>query len=92
MKRCERIEGFSSGELRGRVRFGETLVDRGQQRVWRERFAQADRGTKIKGHLKEVGRGRIEIRKSVAGHGDQRNRRRMFVEYPDRFRSRAYAA
>lgn len=62
-----------------------TRVNDRQQRSRRERLAQTTRGTEFEGHAQEVGRRRIEVGESVSRHRNQRNCRRAFVEYPDRF-------
>ena len=56
----------------GRMALGETVPDRGQQRIRRERLAQAARGAELERHPQEVGRGRIQICKGIARHRDQR--------------------
>src|ERR1700730_10188400 len=65
--------------------FGETLIDDGQQCHRRERLAQTARRPEFERHAQEVRRRCVEVGESMAGHGDQRNRRRALVEYPDRF-------
>jgi len=65
--------------------FRKTFVDHGQQRDRRERLAQTARRAELEGHPQEIRRRRIEVREGVAGHRNQRNRRRALVEYPDRF-------
>ena len=39
------------------MRLGKTVPDSCQQRIWRERLAQAARGAELKRHPQEVGRG-----------------------------------
>src|SRR5215213_3832135 len=65
--------------------FDKAFVDDRQQRSRRERLAQAARGAEFERHAQEVRRRRVEVGKGVSRHRNQRNRRRAFVEYPDRF-------
>src|SRR6202035_4787659 len=66
-----------------RCRLAETFIDGGQQRMRRERLAQAACGAEFEGHFEKIRRGYRGIRKCIAGHRNQRNRRRTFVEYPN---------
>src|ERR1700742_358659 len=94
--RCDAIFGdcLPAGPVAGSFsevsvcnRFCQTFVDCREQRVRRERLAQAERCAKFEGHSEKVGRGVVEARKGVAGHRDQRNLGRAFVEHPDRLKA-----
>src|SRR5260221_8307721 len=70
--------------MSSRCRFGETLVDDGQQCVRAERLPQAARGAEFESHPEKIRRRRNGIREGISGHRYQRSSRRTFVEYPDR--------
>src|SRR5438105_230591 len=81
MNRCDRTVLFLLWlEMRHHLLL-ETVVDRDQQRLWREGLAQTAGRAEFKRHAQEIGRGRVRVGEGVAGHGDQRNLRRRFVEH-----------
>src|SRR5260221_246683 len=67
--------------------FGKAFVDQRQQCDRRERLAQASHRAEFESHSQEVRRRRVEIRKGISRHRNQRNSRRALVEYPDRFQA-----
>ena len=75
----------SLGETSVCNRFCQTLVDGCEQRVRRERLTQADLAPSSRVIAKKSGARRVETRKRVTGHRDQRNLRRALMKYPDRF-------
>ncbi len=64
--------------------FGKAFVYDRQQCDRRERLAQASHRAELESHSQEVRSRRVEVRKGVSRHRNQRNSRHTFVEYPDR--------
>src|SRR5437899_3069924 len=76
-----------SGRCRSRTRLGQTFVEGGQQHVRRERLPQTVCCAEFESHFVKVGRGRLDIGKGIARHGDKGSLRRTFVEHPDRLKT-----
>src|SRR5262245_20217183 len=84
MNRCGRIVLFFL-EMGVHHRLLETIIHGSQQRLRRERLAQAAGRAELECHAQEIGRGRVGIGKRVAGHRNQRDIGRALVKYANGF-------